>query len=250
MLNPDNLPVVVLSGASRGLGKATSEALARQGYHVIMLCRDVRDAAEHAMGLSRAGFSVEPRKVDVASSADVQSIRKHIENEYGRVDVLINNAGIFIEKGEGPEAAAANCEDPLRISTTTVMQTFNVNTMGAMRLIQALAPLMPSGGRIINVSSALGQFNAGQGLEIHGNFLGYRMSKSALNMLTCVYADALRERGIVVNAMSPGWVRTDMGGPNGERTIEEGIDTIVWLASSPEAKETGGFYRDRERVAW
>jgi NAD(P)-dependent dehydrogenase (short-subunit alcohol dehydrogenase family) len=239
-LNPDGLPVAVVTGASRGLGKATAEALARQGYHVIMLCRDVRDAADHAMGLSHAGFSVEPRKVDVASSAEVSSVTKHITEEYGQVDLLVNNAGVFLE------ASAEGTDDPLRVSVTAVMQTFNVNAMGAMRLIQAVVPLMREGGRIVNVSSGMGRFS-----EIEGNYLGYRMSKTAMNGLTAVYAEALQNRGITVNAVCPGWVRTDMGGVQAERDIAEGIDTILWLATSDEATgASGGFYRDRKLLPW
>ncbi|GAB4194309.1 MAG: SDR family oxidoreductase [Wenzhouxiangellaceae bacterium] len=242
-LNPNNLPVAVVSGASRGLGKATAETLARQGYHVVMLCRDVRDAADHAMGLSRAGLSVEPRKVDVASSAAVESLAKHITEEYGRVDVLINNAGVFLESAQASERGRS--ADPLQVSPTTVMETFNINTLGAMRLIQALHPLMSAGGRIVNVSSGMGQLS-----DMGENYLGYRTSKTALNALTLVYAHALRERGISVNALCPGWVRTDMGGEQAHRSIEEGIDTIVWLATSDEVSDSGGFYRDRQRIDW
>lgn len=241
-LNPDQLPVAVVSGASRGLGKATAEALARNGYHVVMLCRDVRTAADHAMGLSREGLSVEPRKVDVASSAAVTSVSKHIKDEYGRVDLLINNAGVFLDREQDTGDNSAN---PLHVSVTAVMQTFNINTMGAMRLTQALAPIMPAGARIVNVSSSLGLFD-----ELDGDFLGYRMSKTALNAMTVIYAKSLAEQGVIVNAASPGWVKTDMGGPEAPRGIEEGIDTILWLATSAEATDSGGFYRDRAKMDW
>lgn len=235
-------PVIVISGASRGLGKAAAEALARRGCYVIMLCRDVRDCADHAMGLSREGFDVEPRKVNIGSSADVKSVTKHITEEYGRVDILINNAGVFLDSADNADDHSA---DPLRVSPTTVMETFNINTMGAMRLIQHLAPLMPDGGRIINVSSGMGQF-----AQLEGDHLGYRVSKTALNALTKVYAHALREKGIFVNAVDPGWVRTDMGGDQAPRAIEQGIDTIIWLATDISATHSGGFFLDRQLIDW
>jgi NAD(P)-dependent dehydrogenase (short-subunit alcohol dehydrogenase family) len=234
--------IAVVTGANRGLGLATARALGEQGFHVLMCCRDATKGAEAMKGLEADGLSVELRRLDVARSDETASLGRHIHENHGRVDVLINNAGMIREsRGETGKHAA----DPLRVAPTTVMETLNVNTLGALRMIQALSPLMPEGARIVNVSSGMGQLS-----DMDGGWLGYRMSKTALNTVTRVFASELKERGILVNSVCPGWVRTDLGGPEATLSIEEGIDTIVWLATAETASESGGFWRKRERIDW
>lgn len=235
-------PIAVVTGANRGLGLEISRQLARKGFHVIMTARDLAKGAAALHPLASDGLEVELRKVDVSRADDARALAQYIKETHGRVDVLINNAGIFMESSRRGSNAPA---DPMLVSPTTVMETLNVNTLGPMRLIQALAPLMPEGGRIVNLSSGMGALT-----DMGENYLAYRMSKTALNALTRVFARALAERGIRVNAVCPGWVRTDMGGPNATLSMEQGADTAVWLATDPAATASGEFFRDRKSIPW
>lgn len=236
--------VAVVTGANRGLGRATSRALAEQGYHVVLCARDSESGADTMASLQAEQLSCELRRVDITRQEDVAGLARHLGDNLGRVDVLVNNAGVNIESRSD---AGKRSADPTRVSPMTVMETLNINTLGALRCIQALAPLFTEGARIINISSGMGQLE-----EMASGWLGYRMSKTAMNSLTRVFADEFAERGIRVNSVCPGWVRTDLGGEQAERSIEEGIDTIVWLATSdaPAAKASGRFFRDREQIAW
>lgn len=234
--------IAVVTGANRGLGRATAEALAEKGFHVLACARDAESGAQAVESMQSRKLSAELRQVDVTNGEQVRDLGRYIRETYGRVDVLVNNAGVNIESRQ---AGGDRSSNPLIVSPMTVMETMNVNTLGAMRLIQALALMMPEDGRIVNVSSGMGQLE-----DMDGGWLGYRISKTALNGLTRVYANDLAEQNIRVNAVCPGWVRTDLGGENASRSVEEGIDTIVWLATAPEATDTGGFWRDRKQIAW
>ena len=234
--------IAVVTGANRGLGLETARRLAERGFHVILTSRNPQAGAEALKRLQTQNLPVELRKLDVNSTEDAQALARHIKESHGRVDVLVNNAGILPESSRDTGAKSA---DPLKVSTLTAMEIFNTNTLGAVRLIQALAPLMPEGARIVNVSSGMGALS-----DSGGGYLGYRISKAALNMVTRVFAAELAARGILVNSVCPGWVRTDMGGAGASRSIEKGVETIVWLASASEAPESGFFWRDRSRIPW
>lgn len=234
--------IAVVTGANRGLGKATSRALAEQGFHVILCARNAAAGMEVVEQFQSEKLSVELRQVDVTVSEQVRDLGRYIRENYGHVDVLVNNAGQNIESRQAGGDRSAN---PLIVSPMTVMESININAIGALRMIQALALLMSKGGRIVNVSSGMGQLS-----DMDGGWLGYRMSKTALNSLTRVFATELAERDIRVNSVCPGWVRTDLGGDNASRSIEEGIDTIIWLATEEAATESGGFWRDRKQIDW
>ncbi|HWP94189.1 MAG TPA: SDR family NAD(P)-dependent oxidoreductase [Gammaproteobacteria bacterium] len=236
------MKIAIVTGANRGLGFETSRQLARRGLYVIMACRDRQAGAAAARRLQDEGLAVEPRRVDVTRSEDAQALARFIAENHGGCDVLINNAGVFLESSKRDDERSA---DPLRVSVTTLLESVNVNALGAVRLIQALAPLLRAGGRIVNVSSGMGSLT-----EMEDGYLGYRMSKTALNAVTRVFARTLAPRGIAVNSVCPGWVRTDMGGPNATRSVEEGVDTIVWLATEAPDGATGLFWRDRRPIAW
>jgi NAD(P)-dependent dehydrogenase (short-subunit alcohol dehydrogenase family) len=231
--------VALVSGGNRGLGLQTCKSLAEKGYRVLMGCRDT--------GLAKATIdsenlkSIDPVLLDVCSDADIDSVALLIKTQYGRLDVLINNAGILIDAKLGEPASIRN------VSIETLMNTLRVNTVAPVQLINALLPIMESGepSRIVNVSSGMGQLN---GME--GHYAGYRVSKTALNSATAIYAAELDENQILINAASPGWVRTDMGGSNADLSVEEGVDTIVWLATSDEVTTSGGFYRSRTLLEW
>jgi NAD(P)-dependent dehydrogenase (short-subunit alcohol dehydrogenase family) len=237
-----NRKIAVVTGANRGLGLETSRQLVLQGLHVVMTARNPKAGAEALQKLLAQKLDVELRKLDVTSTEDAQALARYLHDQYGRVDVLVNNAGILPESSR--EGGAKSFES-LKVSPVTMMEIFNTNTLGAIRLIQALVPLMPEGARIVNVSSGMGALN-----DMNGGYLGYRISKAALNVVTRVFAHDLAERGIIVNSVCPGWVRTDMGGPGASRSIEKGVDTIVWLATSAEAADSGYFWRDRKHIPW
>jgi NAD(P)-dependent dehydrogenase (short-subunit alcohol dehydrogenase family) len=234
--------IAVVTGANRGLGLETARQLARRGYDVILTARNAQAGAAALKTLQAENLPVELCKLDVNSTEDAQAMARYIKRIYGHADVLVNNAGILPESWRD---AGAKSADPLKVSPVAVMEIFNTNTLGALRLIQALAPLMPKGARIVNVSSGMGALN-----DMGGGYLGYRLSKTALNAVTRVFAVELGSRGILVNSVCPGWVRTDMGGPGASRSVEKGAETIVWLASAPEATESGFFWRDRRKIPW
>jgi len=234
--------IAVVTGANRGIGFETSRALAQRGCRVVLCARD-RDAAAEAVSRLEAGDGVaEPRRVDVTVGDHARGLGQYLFDTYGKVDLLVNNAGIMMEKSREHGKRSA---DILEVSPQTLMEMFNVNTLGAVRLSQALAPLMEDGARIVNVSSGMGALN-----DMDGGWAGYRMSKTALNALTRILHARLKDRGILVNSVCPGWVSTDMGGPKAPVTPEQAAADIVWLATSGEVTTGGGFYRHRQPIPW
>ncbi len=154
--------------------------------------------------------------------------------------MLVNNAGIYIDY-------QADSNSILNAKVDTLRQTIETNVYGVLQITQALIPLMKEQnyGRIVNVSSGMGQLN-----DMQGGSPGYRVSKTALNALTRIFASELKGTNILVNSVCPGWVKTDMGGSEAPRTPEQGVDTIVWLATLPDGSATGGFFRDRQPIDW
>jgi len=234
--------VAVVTGANRGIGFETCRQLARRGFRVVLTARDEAKGEQAARRLREEGLDVGFAPLDVSDDKSVGRFARHLQKTHGRVDVLVNNAGIMIDdkEGDGPEATSV-----FKAKLETLRRTMEVNVYGALRVTQALLPLMPrDGARIINVSSGMGQLS-----DMNGRWPAYRISKSGLNALTRIFADELKDTGIKVNSICPGWVKTDMGGPGAERTPEKGAETIVWLATEPSVP-TGGFFRDRKPIPW
>jgi NAD(P)-dependent dehydrogenase (short-subunit alcohol dehydrogenase family) len=234
----DERPVALVSGSDRGLGREIARQLAELGHDVVVTARDPAAAQRAAEELADRGpASVHPVQLDVADLASVERLGERVESELGRLDVLVNNAGVM-----GVVATNA-AEAPL----DDAHETMETNVFGAWRLTQATLPtLRRSGhGRIVNVSSGAGQLS-----DMNGGYPGYRVSKTALNALTRILSNELAADGILVNAMCPGWVRTDMGGSAAPRSVEQGADTAVWLATLPDDGPTGGFFRDRRPIPW
>lgn len=234
--------IAVVTGANRGIGFEVCRQLGRAGWHVVLCARDRDSGAKAAAELQPEGVSVEPRRVDVTRGEHARGLGQYLFDTHGRVDLLVNNAGIMIETSREHGKRSA---DILEVSPQTLLEVLNVNTLGAVRLSQALVPLMDAGARIVNVSSGLGALN-----DMDGGWAGYRMSKTALNALTRILHARLHERGILVNSVCPGWVRTDLGGPKAPVSPAEAAADIVWLATSDEASTGGGFYRNREPIPW
>lgn len=234
--------IAVVTGANRGLGLQTARELALRGYRVVLGCRDVAKGEAAAAGLRTAGLEVHATLLDVRSDAIVDTFITTVREEHGRIDVLVNNAGSIIEADLGHGAPPSTVDVPAE----TILRAFDNNTVGAYRLCRAVLPLMNAAryGRIVNVSSGMGALD-----EMVGGWPAYRISKAALNAVTRVFA-AEAGSGVKINSVCPGWVRTDMGGANAPRDIEEGATGIVWAATLPDDGPTGGFFRDRQAIAW
>lgn len=230
--------IALVTGANRGIGLEICRQLAKLGITVILGCRD-RPKGEHAKQiLEREGLAnVIFHLLDVTSEKSIMQIEQFIRRQYGRLDILVNNAGIFPDKmGSAFESNVDNMR--------AAMET---NVYGPFRLCQLFLPLMQQNnyGRVVNLSSGMGQLT-----DMNGGCPGYRTSKTALNALTRLFADEMKNTNVLINSMCPGWVKTDMGGPNATREIPEGADTAVWLATLPEGGPSGGFFRDRQVIPW
>ncbi len=226
--------VALVSGGNRGIGQEVCRQLADRGYTVVLGSRDEEQGREAA---EKLGENVHARQLDVTDEQSVNRLAESIEEEFGRLDVLVNNAGIMNDDGQsGIEA-----------DLDKVREALEANLFGAWRLCEAAIPLMRRGGygRIVNVSSGLGALE-----DMGGGQPAYRVSKTSLNALTRILSSELRGTGILVNSVCPGWVQTDMGGSNASRTVEEGADTPVWAATLQDNGPTGGFFRDRRPIAW
>jgi NAD(P)-dependent dehydrogenase (short-subunit alcohol dehydrogenase family) len=224
-------PVALVSGASRGIGREIARQLAADhGYAVLAGARDPKAAgAPDHEGITFV-------QLDVADQASVDRLAERIESDPGRLDVLVNNAGIY---GGHEGVADFELDD-----AHAVLET---NLFGAWRLSQALLPLLRLSDhpRIVNVSSGAGQLE-----DMKGGRAAYRISKAGLNALTRILDADESGSGMLVNTMCPGWVRTDMGGASAPRSVEQGADTAVWLATLPGEGPSGGFFRDRKPIPW
>lgn len=230
--------VAVVTGGNRGIGFEICRQLAQRGIRVVLTSRDAAKGGAAFKKLRDAGLPVTFHKLDVTSPRDIMALAAGITAEFGRVDILINNAGVMIDP-HGSRLLDSKLE--------TSRNTLETNVLAPLALTQALLPLMKKQdyGRIVNISSSLGQLS-----DMGTGTPAYRISKAALNALTCIVAAETRASNILVNSMSPGWVRTDMGGPNAPRSAAQGADTALWLATLPDGGPTGGFFYDRKPIPW
>jgi NAD(P)-dependent dehydrogenase (short-subunit alcohol dehydrogenase family) len=230
--------VALVTGANRGIGFEICRELAKRGLEVILTARDGAQGRSAAKELQDAGLHVEFQRVDVTSCRSVRSCVAAVAERRGRIDVLVNNAGVMLD----PRNSRF-----LDSKLETYRDTFETNLFGPLQLAQAVVPVMKAKGygRIVNLSSGLGQL-----AEMGAGTPAYRMSKAALNALTRIVSAEFSDSNILVNSMCPGWVRTRMGGEQAPRSLAEGADTAVWLATLPDDGPTGGFFRDREPIPW
>ncbi len=230
--------IAVITGANRGIGKEIARQLGQQGYTIIGTARSQAQADEVNAELSGEGIEVCFEIVDVANSEHRQKLVDVIANDYGRCDVLVNNAGVALDKW------VPGLDTDLDI----LRQTMEVNVYAPLALSQLLMPLMRENnyGRVVNLSSELASMTS---MAMAGT-LAYRPSKAALNALTCLLALEVSEDNILINAAAPGWVATELGGFDAPRLPAEGADTPVWLATLEDDGPRAGFFRDREPLAW
>jgi NAD(P)-dependent dehydrogenase (short-subunit alcohol dehydrogenase family) len=234
------LPVAVVTGAYRGLGLETCRQLAQRGYRVVLTARRVGAGERQAELLREAGMQVLFHPLDVTHDGSIRDLAAFIHEDLGRLDVLVNNAGIFPDPAPEQRGASVLEADP-----EVIRRGFETNTLAPLRMCQVLIPLMRGEGRIVNVSSGMGQLS-----DMNGCCPGYRLSKTALNAVTRILHDELQQTRIKVNAVCPGWVRTDMGGDEAPLAVEDGAKGIVWAATLPDDGPSGGFFRHGERIPW
>ena len=231
--------VAVVTGTNRGIGFEIARQLARQpGIRVVLTARDEAKGSLAAKKLRDDGLEVDSLPLDVTSEDSVKRLAAGLEKKYGHCDVLVNNAGVMLDP-RGSRVLDSRLE--------TWRETLDTNLIGPLLLIQTLAPIMTRNryGRVVNMSSGQGQLS-----DMGVGTPAYRVSKTALNALTRTLAAELKGSGVLVNAMCPGWVKTDMGGAGAPRTVEQGADTAVWLATLPDDGPSGGFFRDRKPIPW
>ena len=228
--------IALVTGANRGIGFAVCRRLGQEGATVVLASRDEARGDEAAGKLRYEGLDVVARQLDVTDQASVDAAATWLEATYGRLDVLVNNAGIMPNKARVLEATLEDAE-----------AMWQVNVLGPWRACQAFLPLMLPGGwgRIVNVSSEAGRFD-----RINAVATAYRVSKAALNAYTKSLASELHPRGILVNAVCPGWVASDMGGPEAARTLEQGAESIFWAIALDDDGPTGGFFQDGKPMPW
>ena len=232
--------IAVVTGAYRGLGYETCRQLARQGYAVILTARKPEQGEIAASRLREEGLDVTFHPLDVTQETSVSALANFLLSREGPLDILVNNAGIF------PDPAPWSADSSiLSADLEAVRNGFETNTLGPLRLCQSLIPLMEERGRIVNVSSGMGQLS-----EMEGCCPAYRLSKTALNAVTRIIAAELKESGIKINAVCPGWVRTEMGGEEAPLSIEEGVKGIVWAATLADDGPSGGFFRHGKAIDW
>ena len=228
------MKTALITGANRGIGFEIARQLASRGFHVVIGVRSEQLGQKAQRELERTG-KVSLLVLDVSDSKSITSAALKFA-PFGQLDVLINNAGIYPDENVSI----------LTISREQMVTTFQTNTFGALEVTQAFLPYLKKStdARVINISSGYGQLDG-----LSASAPSYCLSKLALNGLTIMLAEPLKQNHIAVNSMCPGWVRTDMGGPSASRSVEEGADTAVWLATEADPNLTGKTFRDRKEIS-
>ena len=224
----------LVTGGNRGIGFAIAQGLINLNYEVVITARSL-DAAKKAA--EQLGEKAIPLELDVSEDRSIENAIEVLTQQIDGLDVLINNAGVYPDKQI----------DSLTISRELLNTAMQTNTFGVIRMVQACLPLLEksSDARIINLSSGMGEVNS-----LTTTATSYCLSKLALNGATIMLSQSLKPKHIVINAMCPGWVRTDMGGASADRSPEQGADTAIWLATEASRSETGKFWRNRKVISF
>lgn len=235
----------LISGANKGIGLETARQLGKLGFKVYVGARDIAKGEAAEAELKQEGIDAEFVLLDMAAPSTYQTVFNHIESRDGHLDVLVNNAGVILDFGIRPS----------ELPISALKETFDVNFFGQVELTQKLLPLIEKSdaGRIVNVSSILGSLtlNSDPNSAL-GDWrsLAYNSSKTALNAFTTMLAYDLRNTKVKVNSAHPGWVKTDLGGPNALLELADGAATTVWLATLPEDGPNGGFFHLQAKLPW
>lgn len=229
--------IALITGGNRGIGFEAAKQLSVRGYQVVIAARSEQKGKLATEKLLSLGAKATFLSLDVSNSESISKAASEFAAASKHLDVLINNAGIY------PDAGV----NVLTVPREEVIETLQVNTLGPLEVTQAFLTYLrkAKAARVINVSSGYGQLD-----DLSPNVPSYCLSKLALNGITIMLANSLRTEGVAVNSMCPGWVRTDMGGPNATLSVEEGADTAVWLANEAPDEFTGKFFRNRKEIPW
>ncbi|HXI85034.1 MAG TPA: SDR family oxidoreductase [Verrucomicrobiae bacterium] len=228
--------IALVTGANKGIGYEIARQLGEKGYHVLVGARKAEAGKQAVASLQKGRASAEFVEIDVSDRASIQQAAKAVAAQFDHLDALINNAAIMEDKGNITE-----------VPDELLLRTLKTNTLGPLHMTQAFLPLLTksSGATVVNVSSGLGQLT-----DMADMHPAYSISKTSLNAVTRQFAAALRDKGVTVNSVCPGWVKTDMGGANAPRTVQQGADTVTWLATEAPRDLTGQFLRDRNVIPW
>ncbi len=229
--------IALITGANKGIGFEVARQLGERGFHIFLTARDSGRGEAAAAKLAKAGTNVSFLPLDVADERSVKAMVSALAKKADHLDVLVNNAAIL----ENDDVSVLN------VTAGEVERTWRTNTLGPLLVAQALAPLLRKSGHaaVINVSSGWGALH-----DMTDEASAYGISKAALNAVTRQLAAAFKTDKVVVNSVCPGWVRTDMGGAGANRSVAEGADTIVWLATEAPRNISGQFLRDRKPTPW
>ena len=245
--------VAFITGGNRGIGLETARQLGKIGVLVVIGSRDAQKGEDAAGALRSEGTSIESLRFDVLDSQDHRAAHDYFERKFGKLDILINNAGVYADSDAGPGPSPANHTSG--VSPQTLRKSFEANFFAPVALTQTLLPLISKSpaGRIVNLSSILGSLtlHSTPGSPIYeAKAFAYDASKTALNAFTVHLAHELRNTPIKVNSAHPGWVKTEMGGPSAPMEITDGARTSVQLATLPPEGPTGGFFHMGDPLPW
>ena len=230
-----NKKTVLITGANKGIGFETARQLGTAGFVVFLTARNKGNGESAMLSLKGKGIDCRFIQMDVTDLSDIKNAFEIVSKSIDKLDVLVNNAGIM------PLSS-----DLLETSPSVIREILDTNTLGPLFVTQAFLPLLKKGSRVINVSSSLGKITG----DTSDYASAYSISKTALNAVTLKLSASLKDKGISVNSICPGWVKTDMGGKNAPRPVEKGAETIIWLATEAPAELTGKFIRDMKEIGF
>jgi len=240
---PEERRVAIVTGGNRGMGLETCRQLAQSGFRVVLTSRESASGEAVAATLrEEEGLEVEPFRLDLTRAEDIAALIAHARRQLGRVDVLINNAGLYLEYGG---VAVRNRTSVFEAQLQVIRVIMETNLIGPFTLSQGLIAIMRERGygRVVNVTSAMGQL-----AEMGSGAPGYRLAGVGINAMTRIFAQELQGTNVLVNSVDPGWVRTRS--PEAHRSIEEGVETTIWLATLPNGGPSGQFFRDKQPIPW
>jgi NAD(P)-dependent dehydrogenase (short-subunit alcohol dehydrogenase family) len=229
------MKTILITGSNKGIGFEIARQCAEQGHRVIISGRDEQRLAQAQKNLSDAGLKSAMLIMDVSNLLSIEGAARSFGKMFPALDVLINNAGIIVKNDH---SLSSDTDE-------SFTKTMNTNAMGPLRTVRSFLRYMQKGSQVINISSGGGSMTD----PIGGWSPAYCVSKTTLNGITRHLAYELHEKGIRVNAVCPGWVKTDMGGQGASRAVSKGAETPVWLANDG-TEETGKFFRDKKEIPW